>query len=342
VRVERHTNVEALAPEWDALADRVRAHPFLRPGWIGPWLRAFGTGSLDLFAARRDGRLVAVLPLQRRRGALSAPTNWHTPMGGILAEDDEARDAVIGAALATRPRKLSLGFLRGGEAVEAAAARARYTVMEQTLQRSPTLALDGDWQGYLAELGGKRTKVLRRRRRKLEELGEVRLEVDESIDRLEEGLEIEGSGWKVEQGTAILADPAVATFYRQVAVSAARRGVLRLFFLRLDERPVAFQYALVDDGVFYNVKSGYDPDFRTFGPGLLITSDMLEWSFRQGLDRFEFLGKEEPQKLHWTNDVHDLRRVQAFAPTAAGRVERLAWVYLRPLARRLVRRLRHR
>jgi CelD/BcsL family acetyltransferase involved in cellulose biosynthesis len=118
--------------------------------------------------------------------------------------------------------------------------------------------------------------------------------------------------------------------------------VLRLFFLLLDGRPVAFEYALVDDGVLYLLKGGYDPEFRTYGPGLLITSDMLEWSFHQGLDRFEFLGKEEPQKLHWTSDVHDFRRVQAFAPTAAGRVERLAWVYLRPLARRLVRRLRHR
>lgn len=340
--VERHTSLEEAAPEWDELADRAGAHPFVRPGWIGAWLRAFGSGRLELLTLRRDGRLAAVLPLLRRRGALVSPTNWHTPLGGVLAEDDEARRELVAAALASRPRSLSLAFLAGGGEVRAAAEQARYAVVDETLLRSPTLALTGDWESYLAGRNAKQTKQLARRRRKLAERGELALEVDEGVERLEEGLVVEGSGWKAERGTAILSRPETAAFYREVAAWAAARGTLRLFFLRVGGRPAAFQYTLLDGGSLYSLKVGYDVELRAYAPGQQIASDILEWSFRNGVQRFEFLGGEEPQKLHWTDEVRELRRVQAFAPTVAGRLERAAWVHGRPLARRLLQRVRRR
>src|SRR5690242_6039091 len=33
--------------QWDALADRCGGGPFVRPGWIGAWRAAFGTGAAE-------------------------------------------------------------------------------------------------------------------------------------------------------------------------------------------------------------------------------------------------------------------------------------------------------
>lgn len=338
------TSIDRLAQEWDELADHAHAHPFLRPGWIRAWTSAFANGlPLDVRTVEHGGELAAVLPLLRRRGGLVSPTNWHTPMGGVLARTDDDREELLASVLASRPRALTLSFLGPGlEQIRAAAARARYRLLEGTLQRSPTLALAGDWERYVATRQRKDIKEIERHGRRLAEMGDISFEVDEGLDRLEEGLRVEGSGWKIDAGTAILCQPSVAQFYRDVAAWAAARGTLRLFFLRLDGRPIAFEYALLDDGALYMLKGGYDPDLRAYGPGLQIASEMLRWSFEQGLRRFEFLGQEEPQKLQWTSDVHDLRRTQAFAPSPAGRLEHLAWERGRPLALAVARRVRDR
>ena len=119
------------AREWDELADRTGAPPFLRPGWLEAWWRAFGNGALEVTAVRRDGRLVAVMPLYRpgrrsapykvepfpvsaRRRTLRATANWHTPLHGPLAEDDEALEQLAAAVVGAGASLLSLGFPPGG------------------------------------------------------------------------------------------------------------------------------------------------------------------------------------------------------------------------------------
>src|SRR5919109_1685178 len=82
--------IEPLAEEWEELAVRTHASPFVRPGWIGAWRRAFGRGGLLILAVRRTNILVALVPLERRSGVLRSPTNAHAPQFSLLAEDEES------------------------------------------------------------------------------------------------------------------------------------------------------------------------------------------------------------------------------------------------------------
>ena len=58
-----------LADEWDALVRAMpRPSPFLLHAWLDAWRRHYGEGTeLTVHVARRDGRLVAALPLLVRR-----------------------------------------------------------------------------------------------------------------------------------------------------------------------------------------------------------------------------------------------------------------------------------
>src|ERR687892_751567 len=73
-------SLDAIADEWDALAMRVGATPFARPGWMRAWWTAFGRGDLCILTYRRGGQLRAVLPLARRRGLLHSCSNIHSPL----------------------------------------------------------------------------------------------------------------------------------------------------------------------------------------------------------------------------------------------------------------------
>ena len=84
------SNTDDLAGEWEDLAQRVGASPFLHPGWVRAWARHFASSPLEVLTVRRGQRLVALLPLLRRWGSIRSPTNFHSPEFAPLAEDPGA------------------------------------------------------------------------------------------------------------------------------------------------------------------------------------------------------------------------------------------------------------
>jgi CelD/BcsL family acetyltransferase involved in cellulose biosynthesis len=341
--VEVHTRLEALREEWDALADATGAAPFVRPGWVEPWMRAFGAGTPLALAVRNDGRLAGVLPLQARAGSVSSPTNWQTPLFGPVVADAAAASALAKAALAIVRRRADLWFLdpgvAGSEALGAAAAESGFGLIERTIARSPYVAVEGSFDVYMSGLNRKFRKDIGRRWRRLEDQGEVRVAYEEGSERLEdlltEGFRLEGSGWKTEAGTAIASDPVRERFYREVARWAAERGWLRLAFLYLDDRAIAFDLCIEADGACYVLKGGFDVEARSLGPGTLLTHHELERAFELGFDSYELLGQEDDYKRSWTSTVRERVRVQAFPPSPLGVAEYAAWRHGRPLAKRL-------
>ena len=272
--VERYDAVSRLNREWDDLADRCGAAPWLRPGWFELWWPQFGRGRLIVLAVRRDGRLAGVLPIAARAGVCTSPANWHTPEFAPLAESDRDRDELARALLKSGGHRVELRFLdRDDRSYAALLARAReecWRVIDRTLEASPYLEISGDWESYAATRRGSFLADMRRRRRRLEERGKVTVEVRDGKERLdellEEGFRIEGSGWKTAHGTAITSQRETEAFYRDLARWAAERGWLRLAFMRAEGRAVAFHFNVVFGEVHYNLKGGYDPEFARFAP----------------------------------------------------------------------------
>lgn len=332
--------------EWEELAERANASPFLRPGWIRAWSAAFGRGVAETLLARRGDELVGVLPLQRHRGVLSSPTNWHTPEFAPLAADQEAGRALIAAAAGRCRRRLDLAFLPHSGVAEGllgGSGKGDGRLLIRTIERSPWVAIEGSWEDYESGLPGKRRADLRRRLRRLEEeVGEVEFASHAAAEGLgpllEEGFAIEAAGWKGKRGTAIREDPGARSFYGSVAAWAAASGALSLWFLRAGGRGIAFAFCLVDGCAHHVLKTGFDPAYSRYSPGLLLTREMLRNAFERGLKRYEFLGQADPYKLIWTDRLHERERLQLFPPGPLGAVESLAWRRGRPLVQSLLRR----
>jgi CelD/BcsL family acetyltransferase involved in cellulose biosynthesis len=341
--------IEPLSAEWDALVCRTGDRPFLRAGWFAAWWKAFGRGQAVVLTARRD-RLVGVLPLRRRGGALLSLANVHSPGFGIVAEDADAARALTDALFALRPRVVALDHMAADdpalEVLCGSAGRAGHRMLVRPLQRSPYAALSpGD--DVDVRLGRKRARNLRRFMRRLESYGPVAVDVADGRERrhelLAEGYRVEGSGWKCARGTAIASRPETLRFYSELAGWAAENGLLRLAFLRAGGTAVAFHFALEDESGYYVLKAGYDPDFAHCAPGRLLMRAMLARAIDAGLPRFDLLGGDDPWKHEWAPEGCDRVLVRTFAPTptgAADRALRAAVLSARPAVKRTLGRAR--
>lgn len=317
-------DLHSLAPEWERLAERVDALPFLRPGWILPWVDAFGTGSPEAITVERDGELVALLPMQRRGGRLRSVANWHSPVFGPLAVDDDARDTLLDQLFARGRSSVELSLLDDqllgsiGDSARDAGRRVR----KRTIASCPVVEMGDCFDTYERGLSRNRRRSLRRGRRQLEAEGEVTFDVHTGVDGLDAALDelfaVEASGWKGQRGTAIASNPNTRRFYAEVARWAAERGWLRVATLRLDGRAIACDYSIAFGGTWYSLKSGYDESHRRFGPGALLLREQLRHCCEQDVASLELLGTEDAFKLSWTERSSERQLVHAFDRSLAG------------------------
>lgn len=330
------TGVQPLTPElereWDELARRCDASPFRRPAYIALWRATFDPrgAAPDLVIARRAGRLAGALPVIREGGRVRPLGNFETPAGGIVADDAAAATAVARAVLGADARRVDLERLPAdGEtrrAIERAAAAAGHRVIRRTTMRSPVVDTHEGWQAYWSSRSRNLRHNVERCGRRGRELGELtadlRRDVAEAdLDRLlDEGFAVEGSGWKTAQGTAILTDPRARRYYTELARWAGREGWLRLSFIRIDGRAIAFSLGVESFGTHHALKMGYDVAWARVSPGMLLLEALIRRSFDEGLARFDFAGHDEQYKLAWATGTDDQVSLSVFRATPAGQV----------------------
>lgn len=352
---ERPEDFQALEGEWnDLLAESTCPVPFLRHEWLSTWWTHFGPGHrLVLILARRSGRLVLAAPLMevdrrflgRPLRVLQSITNPHSFRYGVLfRKGDGAAVDAFWAYLRDRPRPWDMLQLarvpRGNGVNELATPAARQRIAVDTVPSltSPLVRIEGDWEAYESTLKTRFRQNLRNRAKRLRALGTVTFETladpAPALAALDHGFALEASGWKRENGTAILLDPNLESFYRKVAEIAAAKGWLRLFFLKVNDRPAAFAMRLLYENKVYCIKVGNDPEFSPYSVGQLLSREMLRWAHEQGVTEYEFMGERSRQKLDWARDVREHVTLYAHNTRLRSRLHR----FQRLTARRLLKR----
>ena len=310
----------ALAPEWDRLATETGAPPFARPGWIGAWYSAFGQGRPHLIAVRRDGELVAVLPLRRRGSRLFSCSSVHSPRFDCVATDRDAALCALQAALG-ECSALTLARLSAASPLAELVRDPSIGAMarRQVLRTTPAPCFEPPiGPEEIEETFGQRKK---HRRRIANEEGGFSFEMAPPPEGLDEALDdlfrLEAAGWKSRTGTAILLNDAISRFYKEVAAWAAATGQLRLSFLRVGEHRLAGAIAVVDDSHLYALKIGHDPEYSRWAPGTLLVLDEMWRALSAGLS-FEHGGGVNKLKETFSNGARRIEDVALFPRTLRG------------------------
>jgi CelD/BcsL family acetyltransferase involved in cellulose biosynthesis len=203
------------------------------------------------------------------------------------------------------------------------AFRRRGLVLARPMEGSPYIGLDESWTEPESHFGKKRRAEIRRARRVAEKMGRVRFEVvapDPAgvAAAVEEAFRVEASGWKGRLGTAMAKDQDRGDFHRRYALAAAREGLLRLLFLRIDGQAAAMEYAVEWKNKLWSLKSGYDEQFRTCSPGTLLQLETVRYAASMQLESYELLGVLEPYKRVWTLTLHPLVSILAYPSNPSG------------------------
>jgi CelD/BcsL family acetyltransferase involved in cellulose biosynthesis len=207
---------------------------------------------------------------------------------------------------------------------------------------SPYLPLRGTWEGYLASLKPKFRSNMRNRLKRLQGMGAIEYEVvtaaGECAAALNDAFAIEASGWKGEEKSAIASDAALEDFYTKWAALAAERGWLRLWFLKIGGRRVAFEYDVEYKGVLYCMKIGYDPALHPYSAGQILKAAVLARAFEQGLREYDFLGVMDEAKGDWTSEGRPFNWFYVYNGSIPSRLHHAFKFTVKPSLKRMLRR----
>jgi CelD/BcsL family acetyltransferase involved in cellulose biosynthesis len=295
---------------------------------------AFGDDGqgLALVSARGNGRLVAILPLMRTDRMLrgwSPVANFHSPSLVFASERPPPRAA---AAVLDRLLEavdvLDLGPApAGGEFCAAlldAARSLRLPAVEEAVESDAIIELRGPWTAFRRSLSRNLENGTARHYRQLQRLGDLAFEEVTGGDRLpavlEECFRLEAAGWKADRGSPILARPDTLRFYTDLARRAAAAGALAIYVLRLDGRPIAFEYCLRAGPRIDMLKISYAQDLARYSPGNVLRYLILQQEIERGRIAIYHMGRSSDWKLRWANRVDPLVRLRIYGRGARARV----------------------
>jgi CelD/BcsL family acetyltransferase involved in cellulose biosynthesis len=330
MRIQVCASTEQLAQlrdPWNGLLAKAPENtPFLTHEWMTAWWRAFGSGSsMYVITAWQGDELMAVAPLAyttqymvgATRSVLRFMANEYSNRANFIVGQapHAALEAILDHLLTSAPpwdvlqiepvdedSPVTQAFL------EVLADRSLAFGMEDSL-RSPYLRLPATWAGVRESLSPSFRKTLDRKLRKATQLGDslrVRFLTDPDLS---DAFDIATQSWQHARGTSIASTARLRQFYGELA---AARNWLRLAILELDGKPISFEYDLVYEGVLYNLKLGYRPQFAALSPGLVLQAKVLQHTTENGVHQYDFMGSDDDYKRHWSQTVRTHRRIVVF------------------------------
>jgi CelD/BcsL family acetyltransferase involved in cellulose biosynthesis len=304
---EATSRVRDPAENIDELLERqAESCVFVHPAWLRTWLSEFGEGCEPVFLDAGDKGIRAVAPLMRADERLTfiGDSSICDCMDFVVApgESEAAYDALWQSLEAEEWRELDLWGLRAHsptrDAIAERARRAGYEVVEEEEAVSPRVALPENWDAYLASLSKKDRHELRRKFRRLLDGGaQVELlvysEQAEVVAQMDVFFDLHT---RSRQDKTEFMTPEMTSFFRRMASAMSAEGLVRLFVLNLDRKPVASVFCFDAGGELYLYNSGYDPEFSSLSVGLVSKALCLQWAIENGRKGVDFLRGNEAYK----------------------------------------------
>jgi CelD/BcsL family acetyltransferase involved in cellulose biosynthesis len=174
-----------------------------------------------------------------------------------------------------------------------------------------TIPEGADFDGFLATLDKKERHEVRRKIRRAETAGEIRLTVSATpLAHLDDFIWLHQKRWGVEGLFPETAGGDCSRrFFRHLFRHFGPDGPARLTRLTVGDRLVASGIHF-DDGdrvLYYN--AGVDPDARDLSPGVVMVAEYVKLAIATGRHQIDFLRGNEPYKYEWGAVDEPIQRI---------------------------------
>ena len=318
-----------LLDDWDHLAQAMPTQmPFQSVHWNRTWWSKFRRrgiflrDELYLVCAVRDERLVGVIPLfastfglpgvplfryLRLLGADPNLTEWSSVI--CLDQDRRALQAVwLQEAVKSRFEFCFLQ-IRGFTAEELHAARLDTVGFARVFQPSEhfILALPDSWHTFKANL---KRNIKESLRHCYNSLSRGNLTASLAVIDDAEGLRARIGQFYVwhalrANNTETVPHPDYFNrgIYRQfldaLAVGLCPRGQMKLFELKLNDRPVAYLLGFINGDTLYLYYSAFDPAFSKFSVMTTLVAEVIKWAIHEKIGFVNLSFGRDVSKTRW-------------------------------------------
>lgn len=310
----------ALIAAWEDLYRRVpNATPFQSPAWQRSILEIpEAMRRLRFFAAYDGDRLIAVLPLESRRGRQlrtsgAMLTDYLDPLIDPIYAQTCWPAILKGVGSLAPGRSVVLENIREescGPVLRIGAEQAGFALSNAEDHAVARIALPKTWDDYLKSLDGHERKELKRKVRKAEEQGGARLEVCTNAQTVVNDITamfelIEGTGG----GKARKAKWVFPRHFAASAPALAASGRLVLYKLIIENKHAAGIIALPTQNGQILWNTTFDAEMRQWSPGIVLFGMLIRRAIEQGHSTFDLLRGQYEYKYRLGAADHPLRTV---------------------------------
>lgn len=306
--VENFDEFFAMEDEWDCLlAITPSATPFQSHAWLSTWWKIFSESFffLRVILVRADGRLIAAIPLYKRRlrfnfitytelryigtGELDKDEICTEYLDALYNPDEEALvmealtnylsnnplqtdlyhfSAVLAGSLLDRLFSLPL-LIRATKPIRQVSGLRYYVDLPESYDK------------FLENLSTSTRKNLLQGLRRAERMGNLRLlsaDDEESVDEYFKILcDLHAERWGHKGESGVFASSHFLAFHSSIIKSFQKKGWLHLHVLKIDEEPIAVLYNFVFKGIEYYYQSGINiTDYGKTNPGTVMIGKSVE------------------------------------------------------------------
>ncbi len=281
---------------------------FTLPAWLESWWGHFrGDSSLNLLSMKTGETITGVAPL-RLNGDTAAfigdpdVCDFHD-----FILDPGAHEAFFTTLLNELAnagvRQLNLADVRPDSTVMTRLApmaeASGWRASTEPSNVSVEMDLPAGFDAYLDKLNSKQHHEVKRKLRRLEELGKINYRSIETKTEIEANLPLFFRFFTQSRSDkANFLSSEMESFFHDLILAMAADNLARLGILELDGKPVSAALYFDYKGARYLYNSGYDPAYGEFSVGLLSKVYSIRDAIDRGLKRYDFLKGAEPYKYY--------------------------------------------
>jgi CelD/BcsL family acetyltransferase involved in cellulose biosynthesis len=185
-------------------------------------------------------------------------------------------------------------------ALKAETEKRGWTYHEEIYRPTPRIALDGDFDAYLARIDKKQRHEIRRKMRRAAESGiPVNFHIIEDGTALEAGIESFFELMAQDPNKAGFLKPAMRAHMGAVMRNAFANGYLWLAFLTLNGTNAAAALNFNYKNKLWGYNSGVGREFMELSPGWILLTYQIQWACEHGHFEFDFMRGDEEYKYRF-------------------------------------------
>lgn len=281
---------------------------FVLPSWSEVWWQIFGSDlQLYLRAVRQGEKIIGIAPLlvKGEIASIIGGTDVCDYLDFIVTPgmEDDFFNVLLNDLEQQGIRQLNVKPVRPDSTVLTnlvpIARQRKYEVFCCEEGVSVELDLPTTWDDYLAKLTKKQRHEVKRKLRRLWEADNVEyrcVKVNQEVgDFINTFLKLFSLS---REDKANFMTAQMESFFRLLAETMAKIGLLRVGILEINKLPTAIIMGFDYNNMMYLYNSAYNPEYSYLSVGLLSKVLCIKDSIQRGTKKWDFLKGAEPYKYH--------------------------------------------